>query len=186
MSLPAWMEYAWVTITPKGGANLEVASRTRDISINMGSKDVEIVNVNTGQFLKRNRRELVEITFDDVIPLFGDVWDASFEGQEASGDNISIDASLSRKQFRIVILWTDTDPSTITSATQAIQPGNNARRLVFEDFEFTGWEQNWRDLLLTGGATFKGVAVDMNGNAKVKIESCTSSSSTGLSALGSY
>jgi len=181
-----WYDRCWVTITPKGGSNLELAAKTKDITINYGDKDIELIDVNSGQIAKFNRREMVEITFDDVIPLYGDVWNAGYEAADVSGTEGTISASLERKQFRIVILWTDADPSTISSATDAIPAGTNARRLIIEDAYFTSWEENWRDLVLMGGATFKAVAVDETGTAKVKVEYCTDASATGLSALSSY
>lgn len=183
----AWSESCLITITKKGGSNVEFAALTETVDIDMGDKDIEaIATISGGRLIKKIPQEVTTITFEgypvDIDSAGGTGVAQMFEGGTwDTSEPLQADASRSRDLFRVAILWTD-DPAA-TSAAGATAAGTNSYRIYFEDCYMVSMKPSFTDGVLKVTFSFKCAPFDKSGNAKIHEQS---GDATALTALSAY
>ena len=189
----AWSETAFVTITryaAGGGTDVQFASLTETIDIDMGDKDIEQVpTLIGGRVVKKTPQDITTITFEGypvdldsgsspatgVSQLFqgGATWDTS--------EPLTNTSTIVRDLFRIAILWTD--DTTATSAAGATASSTNAYRIVFAHAYCTSMKPSYTDGILKVTFTFKCPAFNKFGMSLIKEDS---GDATAIATLNTY
>lgn len=187
----AFQEICQVTITKKGGSNIEFAGAITSITAQAGDKDITGVPlVNGGRITKWSPEGDQQVTMR-LHPLSANVADATgldqfFEGDDADTSGvIDVSNSRTRNLFRVVMLNTQETLSTAAGTTTA---GYAARRLIMRNLRCTGHkiQEFGGDNPLMVEATFKGPAFDRTGAALRTTRTVKEADVVGLSAESSY
>ncbi len=191
----AWSETALVAIAYYGngsetGNDIQFATLTETIDIDMGDKDVDqVASIAGGRLVKKVPQDITTLTFEvypididakggtGVSQLFHDVeanWDTSEPLQQL--------ASRNRELFRVAILWTD--DTSVTTANGGVSLGYNAYRIVFAHCYCVSAKPAYTDGILKTTLTFKVPAFNPNGIANIAEQSTDGSAA--LPALNTY
>jgi len=190
----AWSETALVAISAQSGTNVQFASITETVDIDIGDKDFDVIaTLSGGRLVKFNPQEPTTITLE-AYPI-----DAATQGFTTAttgagffdlmntydtAQPLVISTDRNRKKHRIAVMWTDS--STTDATAQVVAPTNSALRVVAADGYFTSVKPSFTDGVLKFTVTYKVPPFDKDGNANVKIESVSGSGTSTLTALASY
>jgi len=179
LSQKAWYDKAYISVSEKGGSEVQLRSKTTSLSITGGDFDIEGIETFGGKVKRIGTREDIEITFDGIPTSLQD-FDWMFHGASNTATSIT---SSSVKDYRVTILWTD--QSGVTAATQAINTSSEAYREIYAEANLISLEKNMdAGEHLTATMTFKLAYEDEDGSINFKKEMCGTSSD--LSAVPSY
>lgn len=190
-----WSETALVAISAQAGTNVQFASITETIDIDIGDKDFDVIaTLSGGRLVKFTPQEPTTITLE-AYPI-----NAATEGFTTAttgagffdlmntydaAQPLVIAADRNRNKHRIAIMWTDKTTETDATA-QIIAPTNTALRVVAADGYFTSVKPSFTDGVLKFTITYKTPPFDSSGAANIKIESVSGSGTVTLTALASY
>jgi len=179
LSQKAWYDKAYISVSEKGGSEVQLRSKTTSLSISGGDFDIEGIETFGGKVKRIGTREDIEISFDGIPTSLQD-FDWMFHGVTSSATSIT---SSTVKDYRVTLLWTD--QSGVTSATQAISTSSEAYREIYADANLISLEKNMdAGEHLTATMTFKLPFEDDSGSINFKKEMCDTSGT--LSAVPAY
>jgi len=184
-----WSELANVGITILDGSEVQFATITETVDIDIGDKDFDaIATLKGGRLVKFNPQDVTTITLE-AYPLEA----GTNTGSEGNGffdlmntqdatQPVSIAVDHQRDQYQMVVLWTeDTD---VTTAGSAVTNSNEALRIVAKNGYFTGVKPAFTDGVLKFTVTFKCPPFTKAGTANVTMESTDGTGD--LSAVSAY
>jgi len=187
----AWQEKCWVTITEKGasGTKHHFRAYTRDISIKYGAKDGEgVATLSGGRIWKYTPEGDSEVTMS-VYAIKG-VDDPKgpqlFAGNTTdTSDPIQVTNSITRKDVRLTILWSQNAPAS--NEADGVPTTGGMRRVFFKNARVTNYEEDFStDEVLKGSITVKVPPYDASGNGSITWESTEDIATNALSAMGDY
>ncbi len=192
MAVDSWSELALVAISAQSGADVQFASITETVDVDIGDKDFDVIaTLSGGRLVKFTPQEPTTITLE-AYPLDAGT-DTGTTGmgfhdllhtQDTTQPQV-IPVDRTRSKYRVAIMWTDS--TSITDATtQVISPTNDALRIVASDGYFTSIKPSFTDGLLKFTVAYKVPPFDKSGSANVKIESVSGTATSTLTALASY
>jgi len=175
----AWYDKCFISISQKGGSEVEFRTKTTSLSISGGNFDIEGIETFGGKVKRVGTREDIEISFD-AIPVSTQDFDWIFHGTSNSATTIT---TSDVKDYRIIILWTD--QTGVTSAAQAINTASEAYRHIYAEANCTSLEYSMdAGEQLVATMTFKLAYEDKDGNLNWKKEMCDTTSA--LSSVPAY
>jgi hypothetical protein len=176
----AWYNKAYISVSPEGGSEVQLTTKTTSLTISGGNFDIEGLKTFGGTIKRVGEREDIEISFDGV-PTSHQDFDWMFHGltTNTSGNITSSDV----KDYRVTVLWTD--QSGITSATQAINTTSEAYREIYAETNMVSLEKSMdADGHLTAAMAFKLPYEDSDGVINFKKEYCDTTSA--LTVIAAY
>jgi hypothetical protein len=186
-----WSETALVSITAQGGSDVQFATLTETVDIDIGDKDFDSINtLRGGRMVKFNPQEPTTITLE-AYPVeagtdSGTTGNGFFDLMNTADTSqpISISLDRTRNKYRVALLWTN--KSTATSATEALASSSSQEglRIVAADGYFTSVKPSFTDGVLKYTVMFKTPAFDKGGSANVKMESTDGTAD--LTAVAAY
>lgn len=189
----AWQERAFVTISQKGGTDIDFHALMSEISFSGGSKGVEGQPLmNGGRMTQYNSQEDFEFSATlyiiGVKPEEGTGIAEFFHGSEdqlssSSGQHEFV-PSLTRADHRIACLWTE--DASVTSAVDEVAAEKRAYRWIAEGAKLTDYEQSFDDMVLEVEVTFTIPPFDAEGAPQLKEQENTGTGTDALEALGDY
>lgn len=175
----AWFEECYISIAQVGQSEVNMCSKTTNLSISGGDFDIEGIPTFCGKVTKIGTRNDIEIGFDGIPVSVGD-FDWVFHGAAQTTTAITSSATVKN---RVTFLWTN--QTGITAATQAINTSSEAFRRVYAEAYCTNTEYNMdAGENLTVTCDFKLATEDSSGLLNYKLESCDTSSA--LTAVPAY
>jgi len=187
----AWSETALITIAryvAAGSTDVEFASLSETIDIDMGDKDIEqIVNLKGGRMVKKVPQDITTITFEgypvDCDSAGGTGFSNLFEGGQTwdAAEPFAVNSTIVRDLYRISILWTDDPAPTTAVGTTAVS--TNSYRIVFANAWCTSMKPSYTDGVLKVTLSFKVAAFNKNGISQIHEDS---GDATALVSLNSY
>lgn len=191
----SFQERVFVTITKKGGSDVDFHSSLNEIGFGGGEKGTE------GQPLMNGGRRRIhsaqeDFEFTGTLYQYG-VDASSASGLDswyhASGDNLDgttgtseYETALDRTDVRVAVMWTNDD--SVTSATDEVSASEDhqAVRYVLTDANITEYVPSFDDQVLTADFTATVTPFDETGSSRLKVQEYTGDASNTLSALSSY
>jgi len=188
----AWQERAFVTISEKGGTDVDFEGFMSELSFSGGSKGVEGQPLmNGGRMTQYSSQEDFEFSatlyITGVEPAEGTGIAKFFHGSDdqlSDTGQFEYEASLSRADFRITCLWTE--DSSVQSAVGEIASDQRAYRWIAEGAKLTDYEQSFDDQVLEVEVTFTIPPFGAEGAAKVREQENLASGTAALASLSSY
>lgn len=189
----AWQERAFVTITEKGGDDIDFHSFMSEMSWSGGSKGVEGQPLmNGGRLTQYSAQEDFEFSatlyLTGVSPDEGSGISAYFHGSADQLDSTTgqyeYETTLNRSDFRIAVLFTD--DSNVTSGVDEVASGQSAYRWICTGAKLTDYEQSFDDQTLQVEVTFTIPPFDATGASRVREQELLQSASNPLSSLSTY
>ena len=175
----AWYDKCFISVSPKGGNEVELRAKTTSLSISGGGFDIEGIETFGGKTKRIGTPDDIEISFD-AIPIQVSDLDWIRYGVTSSATTVT---SSTVKDHRVTFLWTD--QTGVTAATQAIQTGSEAYRRIYAGANCTSLEYNMdAGEHLTATLGFKLSYEDETGSVNFKFETSETGSST--SAVPAY
>lgn len=176
----AWYDKAYISVSAKGGSEVQLRAKTTSLSVSGGNFDIEGIETFGGKIKRVGTREDMEISFDGIPTSLQDFgW--MFHGLTANTAT-SITAS-SVADYRLCLLWTD--QSGVTSAAQAISTSSEAAREIYANANLVSLENSMdAGENLKASMTFKLAFEDDTGSINFKMEMCDTSAA--LSAVPAY
>lgn len=184
-----WSEVGLVSISAQGGSDIEFATLTETVDIDIGEKGFEsMATLGGGRLVKFTPQEDTTITLE-AYPVeagtnsgttgkgFFDLLNTADASQPV---NISVDRV--RSKYRIALMWTDN--VSITSASSQVGLNNTALRITASDGYFTSVKPSFTDNVLKFTVTYKVPPFDKSGSANVEVASVDTSAT--LAALNAY
>lgn len=182
----AWSETALVTITKKGGSDVQYACLIETIDIDLGEKGFDsIANLCGGRIIKKNPQEVITITFEayPILTGAGKGFSEMFNGLETwdTTEPLLVYSSKRRDLFRVAILLST---GTETSAVSASTASNTAMRFVLANAYCTKYTPSFTDGILKASVEFKATPFNRTGVAQWYEDS--TDGTTALTALNSF
>jgi|3_EtaG_2_1085321.scaffolds.fasta_scaffold05201_5 hypothetical protein len=176
----AWHDKAFVSVSPIGGSEVEMRTKTTSFAASGGNFDIEGLDTFGGKITSIGTKEDIDLSFD-TIPVAVSDTDWIFSGATSSATSIT---SSTVTRYRVAILWTN--DTSITSGAEAVGTSSEAYRQIYaETYCVEGMESNFNaGENLTGTLKFKLSTEDPDGGQNWKKESCDTTSA--LSALSAY
>lgn len=189
MAQDTWSETAYVAITEIDGTDIEFATITETVDLDIGDKDFDVINtLKGGRLVKFNPQEPSTITLE-AYPVEAGTGSGTegkgFEDLIHTGDTsqpISVDFDRNRTKVRCVVLWTD--DTTVTNATDAPTSGSEAMRFVLKNGYVTSAKPSFTDGVLKYTVNMKFPAFNKAGDANGTIESTDGTED--LTAVSAY
>lgn len=179
MNTKAWYEDCYISVSQVGGAEVNICSKTTNLSISGGDFDIESIDTFCGKVTRVGTKKDIEISLDG-IPVSVQDFDWLYHGATSSATAITSSANVKN---RVIFLWTN--QTGITSAAEAITTGSEAFRRIYAESYCTSLEYNMdAGEQLTATINFKLPTEDSDGVQNYKLESCDTTSA--LSAVSSY
>jgi len=180
---------ALVAIAAKGGSDIEFSAAVTSIDIDMGDRDFDsIATLRGGRLVKPTPEGDTTITFEgypvNLDTSSTDVWQRFFT-TSANWDTtepLSVSASHSRDNFRVVILWTE--DTSVTSAVQQVPQGSEALRAIFTNCRLISVKPSFTDNELKVTFKFKCPPFQKDGTPNITWQS--SDGTATLDAVSSY
>lgn len=193
MAQDTWSETAWVAITKTGGSDVEFASITETVDLDIGDKDFDVINtLKGGRLVNFNPQEPTTLTLEAYPVEAGtDSTDTTagtgngFMDLIHTGDTsqpLSIDFDRTRTKVRCVVLWTN--DTTVTKATDAVTTASEALRFVLINGYVTSAKPSFTDGVLKYTVALKFPAFNKAGTSNGLIES--TDGTVGLDAVSAY
>ena len=190
MNAGAWSETCLISITPKGGTEVQLAAMTETVDIDLGDKDIEQVpTLIGGRVVKKVPQDITTITFEGypigiattdnkgLSQFFHITNAATYDTTEP----LAVNASLGRDLFRVTILWSEVAPTTASGATTAAKA---AYRFSVANAYMTSMKPSFTDGILKFTFSFKVPPFNKQGTAQIHEES--TETTTALPALSTY
>lgn len=190
----AWQERAFVTITKKGGSDVNFGALLNEIGWSGGEKDVE------GQPLMnagRQRQITAQSDFEFSGTLYpigvstgnpdgiAEFFHGGSDQLDSNNSAAEFETDTERPEFRIAVMFTNDD--NVASATDEVSgTDNKAYRWIAKDALLTGYEPNFDDMIFSVDVTFVVPPFDETGASLVREQEYTGDSSDVLSSLSSY
>jgi len=191
----AWSETALVAIAYYGSGSetsndIQFASLTETIDIDMGDKDIDqVASIGGGRLVKKVPQDITTITLEmyplDIDAIGGTGVAQLFHDTKANWDSsepLEVTSSRNRELYRIAILWTD--DTSVTTGNGAVTSGSNAYRIIFAHAYCTSAKPSFTDGVLKVTATFKVPAFNPNGVGNIHEQSIDGTAT--LNALNTY
>jgi len=184
-----WSELGLVGITLLGGSEVQFATITETVDIDIGDKDFDaIATLAGGRLVKFNPQDVTTITLEAYPLEAGTAAGSTGEGffhlmntiDASQPQSIAVDHQ--RDKYQVVVLWTE--DTTVTTASSAVTNSNEAMRIVVKNGYFTGVKPAFTDGVLKFTVTFKCPPFNKAGTANVTMESTDGTGD--LAAVGSY
>lgn len=174
-----WYEDCYISVSPINGSEVQLCSKTTNLSISGGDFDIEGIDTFCGKVTRVGTKNDIEISMD-AIPVSTQDLDWIYHGVTSSATSIT---SSSVVKNRVTFLWTD--QTGITAATQAINTSSEAFRRIYAEAYCTSLEYNMdAGENLTATINFKLAVEDASGVQNYKLEACDTTSA--LTAVGAY
>lgn len=188
MAMPdEWSEMAYVAISDSDGNQYQFGALTDTIDMAWGARDIEaIATVSSGRVVKKVPEDTTEITLElfpvgmssnSTIPNGVHAWYMGLAPTATSGIN-----QITRKKFRVAILWTDLAFASVTDAAGAIASANSFR-VSFWGCHMTNASMEFTDDILKSKVTFKCVPFNKSSAGLIKSEEIVADV---LATLGAY
>jgi len=182
----AWSEVALITITKKGGSDVQYASLIETIDIDPGEKGIEgVPNLAGGRLVKKTPQGDMKITFEAYPILTGNSKGFSeiFNGLETwdTTEPLVVYSSRRRDLYRVAILLST---GTETSAVGASTASNTAMRFVVVNAYCTKYTPSYTDGILKANIEFTVPPFNRLGVAQWYEDS--TDGTTALTALNSF
>ena len=187
----AWSETAFISIAryvAAGSTDVEFASLTETIDIDMGDKGIDqIVNIKGGRMVKKTPQDITTITFEgypvDCDSVGGTGFSNLFEGGQTwdTTEPFGVNSTIVRDIYRIAIMWTD-DPA-VTAGAGASAASTNSYRIIFAHAWCTSMKPSFTDGILKVKLEFKCPAFNKNGTSLIHEDS---GDATAVTTLNSY
>lgn len=186
----AWMETCLVAICAIGGSDVQFASVTETIDMDLGAKDIDVKYiVNGGNVATWTPQGPATITFEAYPLVAGTVSGGSEYGffdllhpGTYSTQPFSATNNHTRTKYRVSMLWTD--DTTATSGAGAIASSTRGIRIAVANGYFTDVKPSFTDGVLKFTVTFKAPAFSKAAGSNQKFDSTDGSEI--IAALGSY
>jgi len=192
-NVDAWMEVAFLSITPIDGSEQRYGTITDTIDFDTGVKDVEfIATLSGGRISKFMPEEPTEMTLE-AYPLEVGNSTATTAAQgffglkyseDGSGEPQLIQPDYSRTKHRVSMLWTE--DLTVAGAESQPAQDDRAMRLIFADVYVTNVDPEFTDDELKYTVTLKVAPFDKEGNANYQFESQAGDGANQITSLSSY
>lgn len=194
----AWKELALIAITLQGEADVQFVTPVETVDFSLGEKQIEgITTLKGGRIDKFVPETDTTVTFEaypiqagtstaDIAAFSGKGFFDLLHARDANGTGeLVIENSRTRNKARVAIMFVDSD--SITKAeSQVVSPTNKAKRFVAADGYFVSVKPSYTDGILKYTCVYKVSPFDLDGNAKIKIESVDGSTAGTLATLASY
>lgn len=188
----SWDEFCLIGIKPKGGTFVYFDAMVQDINdFNWMTKDIETrVLVNGGRAVRRVPHDGPEGITMKVIPVNvarGNEGIAQWFHPQSSEDStqpITVDNTLDRDTFQVVILWTTQLPDGNLNADDVPDSDEAAERIQILNAYLTNYKPDFSDKTKSAEITFKWAPFQKDGTRN-KIEESTDGSAQ-LSAVESF
>jgi len=176
-----WDEVALVNIYDvTTTTDQNIVCLTETIDIDLGDKEGEsIASVKGGRLWKKTPEADTTITFEGYPISIGDVDSTDpkgmiqqFMGGSDIAEPLSTTSSLTRKIFRVTILWTN-DSATGT-ARGTVTTADYALRYDFQNCYFISCKPSFTDKVLKSTWKFKCPPFNKAGTANITVQSCDS------------
>jgi len=175
----AWYDKAFVSVSVKGGSEVQLRAKTNSMNISGGGFDIESMETFGGKIKRQTTRDDFEIGFDGIPTSLQD-FDWVFHGASNTATSIT---SSSISDYRVTILWTD--ETGVTAATQAIATTSEAYREIYAGCNMTSLEKSMTaGEHLTATMTFKTAFEDDAGSVNFKKE--VSGTTNALTSVSAY
>lgn len=175
----AWYEDCYISVSPVNGSEVQLCSKTTNLSISGGDFDIEGIDTFCGKVTRVGRKNDIEISMDS-IPVSTQDLDWIYHGVTSSATSITSSATVKN---RVTFLWTD--KTGVTAATQLITSGAEAFRRIYAEAYCTSLEYNMdAGENLTATINFKLAVEDASGVQNYKLEACETSG--GIAAVSAY
>jgi hypothetical protein len=186
-----WSEVCKVAVSAQGGSDVQFASITETVDIDIGDKDFDVVStIRGGRLVKFTPQEPTEITLE-AYPLeagtdTGTTGKGFFDLVHTADATqpVSISFDRARNKYRVAILWCTDD--TKNPNDQIGSPTAAAMRVIAADGYFTSVKPSFTDGVLKFTVKYKVPPFDKSANANVKIESIDGSSAATLGTSATY
>lgn len=188
----AWSETCLISITRKGGSEIQFAAMTETVDIDQGDKDIDqVVVLSGGRLVKKIPQDITTITFEGYPIGIGDDSTSPakgisqyFHGQTTydSTEPLAVSSTRTRELFRIAILWTD--DATATTAGTGTAATKNAYRYIVANAWLTSMKPTFTDGILKITFSFKTPAFNKQGTSQIQEQS--TEGTTVLAALNTY
>ncbi|MDY6788793.1 MAG: hypothetical protein SVV03_02410 [Candidatus Nanohaloarchaea archaeon] len=190
----SWQEKALVSVTPKGGTEVQFEANLSEIGWTGGAKDVEGTPLlNGGRMRERSAQEDFEFTGTLYITGVSTAegtgigeWFHGSSDQSTKSTVYEFKTSHARDDFRIAVLFTNDSNVTSASGSVGADSSVQAYRWIMEDAQLTEYEPNFDDKVLEVEVTFVASPFDDSANSNVREQEYTGDSSEKLDALSSY
>lgn len=190
MAYPSmWSQKALVTLTKKGGSDINYHCVIETIDIDEGERNItEVSTVCGGRLVKVEPQTMTTVTFEGYpvgiattqVDSLG--FSQQMNGTEDTTQPLSSSPVQDPDLYRVAIMWTN--DSTITSAVAAVPSGKEAYRWVGKDAYWTKNPKSFTDKGLKFTVTIKCPIFNKAGVALITEEG--SDGSTTMSALSTY
>ena len=186
-----WSEVCKVAISAQGGSDVQFASITETVDIDIGDKDFDVVStIRGGRLVKFTPAEPTEITLE-AYPLeagtdSGTTGKGFFDLMNTADATqpVSISMDRTRNKYRVAILWCTDDAKNPNDLIGS--PAAAAMRVIASDGYFTSVKPSFTDGVLKFTVKYKVPPFDKSANANVKIESIDGSSAATLGTSAAY
>ncbi len=186
----AWQRECLIEIAD-GTSTMAVHALTETVDIDMGERDLDKIDLlNLGQIPKHGAVGITTLTFEGY-PLqsgsaatgaaagFFDIFANKPVVDASQPLEVSLSAVLTR--YRVSVLWTDDAASTTAGGATAASTAG--MRFVIADCFCTSCKTDFTDGILKQTLVFKGVGLDKNKAANIKMESHNNGA---IPTLGAY
>jgi len=190
----SWQDRVFVTVTRKSDqTSFDFHGLLNEIGFGGGEKDFEGDPLMNGGRIRRRSAQADEEFTGTLYPVGADAGDGTArpEGLHEffyeSGDQADPDegakfqSSLNRRDYRVVVLWTN-DPN-VSDALTTVAAEYAGYRKVMRDCQLTDVTLNFDDMVLTAEVTFKAPVFDEKGVSTVYVESCKDNGTDTLPAV---
>jgi len=188
----AWMEVCLIAVSKVGGSDIQFASLTETVDIDIGEKGIEgIPLVNGGRVTKFTAQGDSSMTFE-MYPLQAGT-DTGTTGKGVFDLMNTVDTSVpirvtndrNRDKYRVLVLWTNDPTPTTAQATTANT--YSALRVGMAEGYFTSVKPSFTDGILKFTVVYKTAAFDKSGSGNIMVESCAGGSAPDvLPAIAAY
>lgn len=147
-----WLETALVSISKKGGSEIEFAASSDEITFSGGERDMDMKTLLNGGNM---RRFTPMTTFEISMKIFAaevDIVHEWFYGGTDAVQPLSVTNALTRFEFRVSMMWTD---SAAATATGLVDGSKDGIRMYAINGLMTKCEPFWTDGELGFDVTFK-------------------------------
>jgi len=182
-------ELAYLSITKKGGSDVDFKTIIETIDTAGGAKDFNsIASIGGGRLKSFTPQEDIEVTIEGYAVEAGTDSGTTGKGfydlmhTADTSQPLAISVDHARDEYQVAILLTDN--TSQTNATAATSATDKAKRLVMKNGHFTQVNASFTDKVWKYTITFKCPPFQKDGTANITYES--SDGTTSLSAVASY
>jgi len=194
----SWQDRCFIDIRDEAGNVYSFAGLTNELDLPDISKDFSAEPVMNGGHVRENdAQEPAEVGLT-LYPIGSEAGDGTSRpdgiaeffykgetGDSGTGEATQYTSTLSREDFDIAVLWTNTSLSGTAFDSVSGEADERARREVYLNAQLTGFNPDFGDQILTVEATFKSAAYDETGSSNQFVDASADLSTTGLASVTS-